>query len=390
MLLQPHIMSDFTIHKDSPVPLHIQLVNELRQKILAQELEPHSRVPSEPYLATSLNISRTTIRQAWQIAEEEGLLYRIHGKGTYVAQPVATRDVKLIGFLIPNFGSSFDSQLLSGAEKYLRKLGYRIMFAHTDRHVDEENRLLQEMWQEGVSGFLLWPALGRGEFRFLERSQNIPTVFMDRAIPGLKYPCVAAEHYRGAINALEHLIGLGHKEIAFVSRPHLDLWPIAERLRGYNDAMQAAGLNVRPPILVGENTEIGTRQAQEAYDSARGEEIKQLQAMLQQPNRPTAIFAMNDLMAIQIVRAVTVTGLKVPDDLSVVGFDDMEIVSHIDPPLTTIAQSSFDIGAEAARLLLNLIDGKVPASLVTLLPTHLVVRESTSRLNEQKGLHHPQ
>src|SRR5260221_8539906 len=114
---------------------------------------------------------------------------------------------------------------------------------------------------------------------------------MDRAIPGLKHPCVAAEHYQGATAAIEHLIGLGHTNIAFVSRPHLDLWPIAERLRGYNDALQAARLKAHPPILVGASTEIGTRQAQESYDSARGEEIRQLQTILQHPDRPTTLFA---------------------------------------------------------------------------------------------------
>lgn len=371
-------MTDFKINKDSPVPLHVQLVNELRQMILAKEFEPHSRVPSEPQLASALNISRTTIRQAWQTAEEEGLLYRIHGKGTFVAEPVVARSAKLIGFLIPDFRTTFDSQLLSGAEKHLRKLGYRVMFAHTERHIDEENRLLHEMRQEGVSGFLLWPAIGRGETRYLEHAQNIPTVFMDRSIPGLKYPCVAAEHYRGAVKAIEHLLGLGHTEIAFVSRPHLDLWPIAERLRGYNDTMRAAGLEPRPPILVGENAEIGTRQAQQNYNEARGEEIKQLQNMLEQPDHPTAVFTMNDLMALQVVRSAALARLKVPDDLSVVGFDDMEIVSHIEPPLTTIAQNPFDIGEAAARLLLDLIDGNPPVSPVKLLPTRLVVRESTA------------
>ena len=382
-------MSDFKINKDSPIPLHIQLVNNLRQMILAQELAPHSRVPSEPQLATVLNISRTTIRQAWQIAEEEGLLYRIHGKGTYVAQPVVARAAKLVGFLIPVFHSSFDSQLLSGAENYLRKLGYRVMFAHTDRRVEEENRLLQEMWQDGVSGFLLWPVLGRGQPRFLEVTPTVPAVFMDRAIPGLKHPCVAAEHYQGATAAIEHLIGLGHKEIAFVSRPHLDLWPIAERLRGYNDVMRAAGLKVRPPILVGDNRELSPQQAEESYEAAVGEEIKQLQALFQQPDRPTALFAMNDLMALQIVRAVALAGLKVPDDISVVGFDNMEIVSHIEPPLTTIAQNPFDIGTEAARLLVDLIGGRALTSLFTLLPTHLVVRESTARLSEHNTLRQP-
>src|SRR3569832_201708 len=114
---------NFQIAKDSPVPLHTQLLNELRRMLLAGEIKPHSRVISEPQLASTLNISRTTIRQAWQAAEEEGLLYRVPGKGTYVADPADKRTTPVIGFLIPDFRSTFDSQLLSGAEMFLRGRG---------------------------------------------------------------------------------------------------------------------------------------------------------------------------------------------------------------------------------------------------------------------------
>ncbi|MCC7447860.1 MAG: GntR family transcriptional regulator [Anaerolineae bacterium] len=370
----------FYLSKESPVPLHTQLLNELRRAILAGELQPHTRVPSEPELAHALSISRTTIRQAWHAAEDEGLLYRVHGKGTYVAESAGTQPAKLIGFLIPNFRSTFDSQLLSGAERYLRERGYRVMFAHTDRAVDEENRLMREMSREGVSGFLLWPAMGEGQRRYLEANHAIPAVFLDRSIPGVDYPCVAAEHYQGGCYAVQHLIDLGHSAIGFVSRPHLTLWPIAERLRAYNDTLHAAGLLPHPPILVGDSAELGVRYAEESYADARGQEISQLQVILSQPDRPTALFAMNDLMALQVLRAANLAGLKVPDDLSLVGFDDMEIVSHIDPPLTTVAQNPFRVGAEAARVLLDLVGGKRPDQPTILLPTRLIVRESTARL----------
>src|SRR4051794_19649288 len=108
----------FHLSKESPLPLHIQLLNELRRSILSGDMPPHTRVESEPKMAEALGVSRTTIRQAWQAAEEEGLLYRVHGKGTFVAEPANLKKVELIGFLIPDFRSSFDSQLLSGAERY--------------------------------------------------------------------------------------------------------------------------------------------------------------------------------------------------------------------------------------------------------------------------------
>lgn len=373
-------MSLFRLNKDSPIPLHTQLLNDLRRVIMTGELAPHTRVPSEPELTVELGISRTTIRQAWRAAEEEGLLYRVAGKGTYVAEQVKARTMQLVGFLIPNFRSPFDSQLLSGAERYLRERGCRIVFAHTDRDIGQENQLLDELWQEGAVGFLLWPALGKEEPRFLgQQKSNIPTVFMDRPIPALDYPCVAADHYRGGVLATQHLIDLGHREIAFVTRPHLELWPIAERLRGYEDTMRAAGLTLRPPILVGESTELSTRHAQQSYAEARGEEINQLEGVFHQANRPTAVFAMNDLMALQVLRAATSAGLDIPLDLSLVGFDDHEFVSHIDPPLTTIHQDPYEIGIVAAGCLLDLIKGKKPVTSPILLPVRLVIRDSTTR-----------
>jgi GntR family transcriptional regulator of arabinose operon len=372
----------FQLNKESPIPLHVQLLNELRRAILAGELQPHTRVPSEPELLETLNISRTTIRQAWQAAEDEGLLYRVRGKGTYIAEPGGARTSQLVGFLIPTFRNAFDSQLLSGAERYLRERGYRLMFAHTDRDVGEENRLMREMWQEGVRGFLLWPAIGEGKARFLQHGKAIPAVFMDRPIEGLAYPCVAAEHYHGAVQAMQHLIGLKHTNIGFVARPHLQLWSVAERLRAYFDTMRTVGLEPRSPTLVGDSTELGTQPVEQYYRAARGQEIEQLRAVLREPGRPTALFAMNDLMALQIIRAAKLEGLKVPDDLSLVGFDDLEMVSHTEPPLTTVAQDPFRVGAEAARQLLELIAGRLPAERTIYLPTRLVVRESTAPLQQ--------
>jgi GntR family transcriptional regulator of arabinose operon len=373
-------MISFQIHKDSPIPLHEQLLNELRRAILSGELEPGRRIPSEPELFESLKISRTTIRQAWDAAVREGLLYRVQGKGTFVAQYANARTAQQIGFLIPDFRSTFDSQLLSGAEHYLRERGCRVVFAHTERDIQEENRLLSEMWGEGVAGFLLWPAISDREPRFLAQQKFVPTVFMDRPIPGLEYPCIAAEHYRGACMAVEHLLQLGHREIAFVSRPHLQLWPIAERLHGYEETMRAAGLTPYPSVLVGTEQELSPRYAQQSYAQARGDEISQLCDLLSRKERPTALFAMNDLMALQVLRAATLAGLHVPDDLSLVGFDDMEIVSHIDPPLTTVAQDPFSIGSEAARCLLDMINRGRRWSQLISLPVQLIVRQSTARL----------
>ncbi len=371
----------FKLSKTSSLPLHVQLLNDLRHAILNGTLKPHDQLPGEFELVEQLGVSRTTIQRAWQAAQEEGLIYRVPAKGTYVAElrPDQPRP-KHVGFLVPQFRYTFDGDLLNGAEKVLRAHGYRLIFAQTERRLEEENRLLRSMCQEGVVGFLLWPVSGPAEDRaLLDPECNVPVVLLDRPIPGQAFPCVTSRNYIGGMQAMEHLLELGHQRIAFLAWPHLDLWPIAERFRAYQDAMRNAGHQPMEPLLIGEPVEASNyrRLKQEAH-----EDVARLAVMLGHSDRPTAIFAMNDLVALLALRAADQAGLRVPGDLSIVGFDNLELTEHVVPALTTIAQDVQLMGAEAAKRLLALIAGEKAQDLFTLLPTRLIVRESTGPVNE--------
>lgn len=373
-------MVRFRLTRDSSLPLHRQLLNELRHAILSGELQPHDQLPGEIELVEQLGVSRATIRRAWQAALEEELIYRVTGKGTYIAaaQP-ARMSRQVVGFLIPGFHSPFDSYLLIGAESVLRAQGYGLLFACTERNVDEENRIVREMCRDAVAGILLWPALGNSKQRALTDPHcNIPAVLMDRPIPGLPLPCVSSNNHRGGLQAMRHLLELGHTQIAFLSSPHLDLWTIAERFRAYEDAMRSAGLAPREPIIIDSRDELNSYAEYGSYLAAYRDEIEAVARLLAQPDRPTAIFAMNDLMAFIIIRAAALAGLNVPRDLSIAGFDNLALAEHIDPPLTTVAQDPLSIGSEAARRLLALIQGEPAQDILTLLPTHLVMRASTA------------
>ncbi|HMM26764.1 MAG: GntR family transcriptional regulator [Chloroflexota bacterium] len=381
-------MVRFRLTRDSSLPLHRQLLNELRHAILSGELQPDDQLPGEIELVAQLGVSRATIRRAWQDALEEELIYRVTGKGTYVAgvQP-ARAPRQVVGFLVPGFHSPFDSYLLVGAESVLRAQGYGLLFACTERNVDEENRMVHEMCRDGVAGILLWPALGNSKQRALmDPHCNIPAVLMDRLIPGLPLPCVSSNNHRGGLQAMHHLLELGHRQIAFLASPHLDLWTIAERFRAYEDAMRSAGLEPLEPIVIGSREEFKVYAEYVSYLAAYRDEIEAVARLLAQPDRPTAIFAMNDLMAFIIIRAAALAGLSVPRDLSIVGFDNLALAEHIDPPLTTVAQDPMSIGREAARRLLALIQGEPAQDILTLLPTHLVTRESTAPIGTRAAI----
>jgi len=369
-------MADFQISKESSLPLHIQLLEELRRTIMDGEFKPGDRLPGEWELVQSLDISRATIQRAWQAAEKEGLIYRVAGKGTYVAQPQSGNENRTaIGFLIPEYHSTFAVQMLGGAEGVLRKHGYSLMFAHTDRDIQEENRLMEEMTANGIRGFLMVPAKGPANGRFPAiAGPDIPIVLMDRPINGLLLPCITSNNYEGGRQAMQHLIDLGHRRIVFLARPHMDLWPVAERYRAYQDALKAISIEPEPAFLIGTEREMSSREAYIQHDN---EEIAPLLDLLQRPDRPTAIFAVNDWMAMRALYAASHLGLCVPDDLSIAGFDNLDIGEYINPPLTTVAQEAALMGAEAARRLLAIIEGQLAQNIVTLLPTHLIVRAST-------------
>jgi LacI family transcriptional regulator len=201
---------------------------------------------------------------------------------------------------------------------------------------------------------------------------------MDRTFPGLEADVVLCDNFNGGYMAAQHLIALEHRQIIFMARPHLNLLPIAERLRGYRQAMHDAGLEPPAPLLIGAQQEISTDYALRSYTNASGEDIQQIRAYLGAPNRASAIFAMNDLMALQVMRAAELSNVGVPQDLSVVGFDDMDFASHLEIPLTTVAQDSFALGQQAAHLLLQRIEGASDPPRQIVLPTHLVVRASTA------------
>ncbi|MDX2161048.1 MAG: GntR family transcriptional regulator [bacterium] len=370
-------MMPFAITRDSSLPLHMQLLDELRHKVMTGVLKPHERLPGEWELATELDISRATVQKAWQTAEEEGLIYRIPGKGTFVAEPrPASSERSTIAMIVPDFRGTFAVQLLSGVERVLRRHGYTVHLSATEYSIDEENRLLRQMREDGVKGCLVWAMHSTSADRLLASiGSMMPVVMLDRPVRGVTLPCVTSNNYTGGLQAMHHLIGLGHREIVFLARPHLDLWTVRERYRAYQDAMADAGLTAQPPVLIGDEHELSSY---DAYVNADEAVLAPLVERIANPNRPTAIFAVNDWMAMRALRAAYRADVRIPDHLSLIGFDNLDVSEYLMPPLTTIAQNTELLGREAARRLLALIEGDPVEETLTLLPTQLIVRQSTA------------
>ena len=379
-----------TIDHDESVPLYVQLFNQLSHLILSGEWKPGSRLPSEAEWQRQLKISRSTIRQALDKVEAQGLVVRVPGRGTFVAQsppaatPASARTSRLIGYVTCDSFRYLQSQLVSGAESTISAEEYRVIFCSSNRDIDEENKLLDRLvLEDKVEGILIWPILHDDPSRRLfqlTHQHRIPMVLVDRTFAGLACDCVTSDNHGGARAVVEHLIELGHRRIAFLSRPVLQLLTISERLRGYQDALQDAGIAPLAPCLVGAaGQEMEIIFALQNYGEPASQEIEQIVQYLQSPSRPTAIFAMNDMMAMQVIKAAKSIGLHVPDDLSLAGFDDESVVNTLlEAPLTTVAQDGFALGKRAAELLIERIAGYDGPPRREILPTQLRVRASTA------------
>jgi GntR family transcriptional regulator of arabinose operon len=378
-------MDQINIDRDGAIPLHVQLLNQLRHFILSGQWAPGSRIPSEPELRNRLNISRSTIRQALANAEAEGLITRVPGKGTFVAAVASdARNRRLIGYITGNCSGPMQSRILSGAERVAAARGYRIIFGNSNGDTNEESRLLDQLVHEDkVVGIIIWPVLRdkeSGRVFQLARAGMIPVVAVDRTYTGLQCDFVSSDNYAGGYAAVEHLLGQGHRRIVFLSQPILRLITVSERFRGYQDAMCDGGLTPLEPWLVGSSAkELDIRGAAEGIQDAHGHEIAEIVEHLGCPSLPTAIVAINDTMAIQAMTAARSLGMAVPEDLSVVGFDDISVVNALlDTPLTTVAQDPYTMGKRATELLIERIEGYSGSPRQEFLPTELRVRASTT------------
>lgn len=377
-------VTDIIVDPDSFVSLHAQLHSQLRHLILSARWQRGTRIPSENEFTTHLKVSRSTVRLALQKAEIEGLIERIAGRGTFVAyNPPTNNQNRLIAFITYQFDSESHLLLLKGAESVAKARGYQIILTTVQSH-EEELDVLQRLHGEYIAGVLLWPNANASHPESSATSSykqiRLPMVLMDRLIYGMACDCVTSDNYGGAQSLMRHLIGLGHQQIVFLAHHEMELLTVQERYRGYRDALLEAGLKPSEPLLVGQpGVEIGGSDAFRSMLDMSSPELQQIKNyLLQHDPCPTAIFALNDYLAILTARALKLLGMRVPEAISVAGFDDIDLAAHLEVPLTTVYQDMFAMGRRAAELLLDRLDGYTRRPDCDIIPTQLRIRASTA------------
>jgi LacI family transcriptional regulator len=271
----------------------------------------------------------------------------------------------IVGVLVPLLYPAYFASILAGAAEALHEQDLRLLLSPTGHEHDREVTLIDRIAHGLTDGALIiLPEESSDELaRLIDRGYRF--VVLDPLLPlEDRIPSVSAAHLSGADQALRHLLELGHRRIAHIGGP--EGWVATEdRRRGYHAALAAAGILPDPALEVGATPEIAPGRL--AAD-----------ALLDLPDPPTAIFAFNDNLAIGAVQAAQARGLRVPADLSVVGFDDVEPATIVTPALTTVRQPLAEMGRTAVSLLVRLLEGQLIETLHLELSTRLVVRQSTS------------
>ena len=372
---------------NSYISLHVQLHNQLRRLIVSGRWRYGERIPTEAQLSRHLDISRTTVRIALQRIEVEGLIKRAAGRGTFVAwqlQKYPPPPRRSIGYITHSFHNEIHSILLNSAETELRSAGYQVIFSNAADN-DEETRILQQLLDDHAAGLILWanakPADKTKSLLREYQQRHIPIVFVDRWVEGIEADYVASDNFGGAYDLVCHLIELGHRHIVHLMPNISSLRPVNERHRGYVTAVNEHGMRAYAPWKINPPDRCEFHET-DIYKLV-GEESRQItEQVVRLMNRvdpkPTAIVCINDILAIITMSALRDIGYRIPDDVSVTGFDDISMASYIEVPLTTVSQNAYQLGRAASQMLIERLNSRdMPARCHTV-PTRLQIRMSAA------------
>jgi len=367
--------------KEKSLPKYAQLKKEILEWLDTGKLRPNDQMPSENELAEQFGLSRQTVRQTLGELEQEGRLYRIQGKGTFVSESSRIErgvgmEAPAIGLVTTYISNYIFPHIVRGVEAAVRSRSCRLMLASTDNDKGRERDILSMLASQPLSGLIIEPtksAEGNPNLAYFLalNNQSIPYVMIHASYPELSCPSLVVDDEEGGYAAALHLLQLGHRRIAGFFKTD-DLQGVL-RLKGFMRAHQQESCSLPPDQVVTYRTE--EKETKPIEEAAR---------LLSRSDaeRPTALVCYNDELAVQLLEAIRKAGLSVPQDVSVVGFDDSSLATATEVKLTSLTHPMEKMGEDAASLLFEMIESgggaAVPAS--KRYKPELIVRESTRRL----------
>ncbi len=273
-----------------------------------------------------------------------------------------TRAKNLIGLLIPDIQNPFYVDVIRGIEEYAYENGSAVVIGNFSQDQKKEKLYIDILRSESVDGFIVAPSHGKDQYVESLIDEGYAVVCIDRGLTNLNVDVVKSDNEKGAFNAVEHLIKIGHRRIAHITGDP-SIPTTQERIAGYMAAHKQYGLPVDEEIVRGR-----------ASNFISGVEITR--ELLDLPNRPTAIFTANNLLTLGAFETILQRELKIPEDIAILGFDDVYWATSLNPPLTAVRQHGFEIGQRAIELLYQRIEhpDRLPANVIV--KTELMIRKS--------------
>ncbi len=355
---------------------YMTIVEWVKDFIKKEHLAPGARFYSEKELCDIHNVSRQTVRQALMVLENQDVLRRKRGSGTFVkgtgskSIPISARSCN-VGVVSTYFSDYIFPSIVTGIEKVLKNNNVGMQLSITHNQVVEESKALKTMLEQDIRALIIEPsksALPNPNLKLYEKikEQKIPLVFFNAKYPWADFPCVAMDDVAAGRIAAEHLIQLGHTKIggAFA----FDDIQGHKRYEGFLSAFEKHGIELEEQNVIW----FSTSEKKELY--AREDRIKGLL------ERVTAVVCYNDSHAVSLLELCKKWNVRVPDDLSVVGVDDSKLAKICEVPLTTVRHPHQILGERAAQKVLEMIENPGKVFQDVLYEPELVVRESTREI----------
>ncbi len=300
-----------------------------------------------------------TARKVWRAAAALNYYPNSH------ARALVSGRSRLLGLIVSDITNPFFPELVHSFEALATHHQYDLIVTSTDYQTARMIGCVRRMLERKVDGVAIMTSeMDLGLIKELAR-RGVPLVFMDVGRVGPRMSHVLIDYANGIRQAVDHVVALGHRRVAFITGP-LDLHSARTRRQAFLDGVRAHGLRLDPKLI------------KEATHTAEGGQ-RAMAALLRAGKAPTAVVCSNDWTAIGALHAIDAAGLRVPTDISVVGFDDIPLASYMSPPLTSVRMSARDVGSTAFDALLPLVNGDRLEGDVYQVPTKLVVRASTAR-----------
>lgn len=279
---------------------------------------------------------------------------------------------KLFGLIIPDIQNQFYSNIVRGIEDVAYGKNYAVILCNSDENPNKERFYLDVLQSESVDGVILPPIHQHSKIVEGLIEAGVPVVCVDRKLVGENVDTVVINNEKGGYVAVKHLIDQGHKRIAILSSsPQFSSFE--ERQKGYERALSENGIEIDNKLI----KEGDPRSSEKARELTK--------VLLELDNPPTAIFATNNLMTLGLLEAVNETGLKIPSEISIIGFDDMPWAKAISPPLTVVRQPGYEMGRRAAELMFQRVEDPKREPVQIMMESSLIIRKSTSKCKGDKS-----